>query len=223
MSDNEGAQLPSSLVPSPQGTSEPIVIQVGEQRFYTSSDSLSRSDHLNAMISCRWDSNKQPDGSYFIDADPEVFKHVLQYLRLGVYPLCYDKAKGHDFAMYASIQKLANYLIIPKLVEWLSQRQYLEAVTVRTSGQVVEHVDKLDGLSDLSTEIQYHPTWRTVKKYVCPRGIFEHYDNPNGCGKACRKIQGDAENRYDDYPVLSTLVLTKKTTFNQQLCLEQQT
>ncbi|KAL8773755.1 MAG: hypothetical protein Q9209_001523 [Squamulea sp. 1 TL-2023] len=221
MSESEGVQLPSSsLVLSPQGTSGPIVLQVGEQRFHTSSDSLSRSDHLNAMISGHWDSGRQPDGSYFIDADPEVFKHILQYLRLGLYPLCYDKAKGHDFAMYASIHKLANYLIIPNLVEWLSQRQYLKAVTIQTSAQIMEDVNALGDLKDLSIETHYYPTWRTVKKYVCPREIYEHYNNPHGCGKACRKIQGDAEDRYHECPTLSTLILTKKTVFNQHVCME---
>ncbi|KAI4262008.1 MAG: hypothetical protein L6R42_002807 [Xanthoria sp. 1 TBL-2021] len=212
MSDTE--QSPSS------STSEPIALQVGEQRFLTSRDTLSRSDHLNAVISGRWDSNTQPDGSFFIDADPEIFKHILRFLRHGVYPLCYDKAKGHDFAMYAAIQKQADYFVIPKLVKWLSQGEYTKAITIATMAQIVEGVDKLDGTTDSGTKISYYPTWRTVSKYVCPRGIAVHYGNTWRCGRDCRKAQGDAEDEYEDCPVLSTLALTEKTVFDKDSCLE---
>lgn len=212
MSDTE--QTPSS------STSEPIVLQVGEQRFLTSRDTLSRSHHLHALASGRWDSNTQSDGSFFIDADPEIFKHILRFLRHGVYPLCYDKAKGHDFAMYAAIQKQADYLVIPKLVKWLSQGQYTSAITTATMAQIVEGVDKLDGTNDSGSKISYHPTWRTVKKYVCPRGITVHYGNAWRCGRDCGKAQGDAEDEYEDCPVLSTLVLTEKTVLDKISCLE---
>lgn len=197
-----------------------MVLQVGEQRFLTSRDTLSRSDHLNAIASGRWDSNKQADGSYFIDVDPEIFKHILRFLRHGVYPLCYDKAKGHNYATYAAIQKLADYLVIPKLVKWLNQGQYIKAVTTETIAHIVEGVDKLDGTKDSSTETSYHPTWRTVKKYVCPRGIALHYGNAWRCGRDCRRAQGDADDEYEDCPVLSTLVLTEKTVFDNNICME---
>ncbi|KAL8846465.1 MAG: hypothetical protein Q9221_008449 [Calogaya cf. arnoldii] len=213
MSDTE--QTP----PSPS-TSVPIVLRVGEQCFYTSRDSLSGSDYLSYINSGRWDDNKQPDGSFFIDADPDIFKYVLRFLRHGVYPLCYDEAKGHDFATYAAIQKQADYLIIPELAKWLSEARYLSAVTIKTTAYIVDDVDNLDGTRDLSIKYRYHPTWRTVKKYVCPRGIALHYGNPMRCGKDCRRARGDADDEYEDHPVLSTLVLTEKTVFNGSVCKE---
>ncbi|KAI4121312.1 MAG: hypothetical protein LQ338_006443 [Usnochroma carphineum] len=218
MSDTEATQAPSPPVVPPQGMAGPIVLQVGEGRFHASESTLSESPVLKAMIAERWESSKQPDGSYFLDADPEVFKHVLRFLRHGVYPLCYNIAKGHDFAMYTAIHKQADYLMLDTLAEWLSKRLYLQAITVETSAHVVEDEDGLSGKHDSDTLVQYHPFWRTKKKYVCPRGIAVHYDNPGRCGRACQQAQGDAGDEYEDCPVLSTLVLTKKVAFDQQLC-----
>ncbi|KAL8726740.1 MAG: hypothetical protein Q9166_006535 [cf. Caloplaca sp. 2 TL-2023] len=202
--------------------SELITLQVGEQRFNVTKETLSGSKMLEAKISGRWDSDKQSDGSYFVDADPEIFKPILRFLRHGVYPLYYGNSKGHEFGMYTAIQELATYLIIPKLTEWLSKRQYLRALAVETSAKVTEDEDELRGTYSSDSRVVFHPTWRTVKKYVCPRGIGKHYDNPSGCGRACRAAQGVAEDEYEDCPVLSTLVITSKTVFDQQLCVEEQ-
>ncbi|KAI4234784.1 MAG: hypothetical protein L6R40_006663 [Gallowayella cf. fulva] len=218
MSNAGESQSPSPETPP----SKPIVLQVGEERFYVNQDTLSRSGHLEAVASVRWDHNKQSDGSFFVDADPEVFKHILRFLRHGVYPLCYDKSKGHDFVMYAAIHQLASYLLVEDLMKWLSKAQYLNAVMIETTARVEDDEDGLGGTQSSDTTVEYYPTGRTVKKYVCPRGISKHYDNPRGCGKDCRRAQGDAEDEYEDAPVVSTLVVTQKVIFNQHLCVEEQ-
>lgn len=46
-----------------------------------------------ALLSGRWD-HERADGSFFIDADPELFEHVLRYLRHSVLPIFYVSAKG---------------------------------------------------------------------------------------------------------------------------------
>lgn len=58
-----------------------------------------------------------------------------------------------------------------------------------------------------------------MKKYVCPRGIPVHYDNPSACGRACLNAQGDADDEFDEIPVLSTVVVMEKVEFEQKLCL----
>ncbi|KAI4220036.1 MAG: hypothetical protein L6R36_007906 [Xanthoria steineri] len=173
----------------PPSTSGPMVLQVGEQRFFTSNDSLSRSDYLNAIASGRWDSNKQADGSYFIDADPEIFKRVLRFLRHGIYPLCYDNARGHDYGTYAAIQKQADYFIIPELVAWLKQNQYIKAVTIKAFAQIVESGDIFAQTKEAGTKTSYYPTQRTVKKYICPRGLTPHY-GAWCCDEDCKRAQG---------------------------------
>ncbi|KAL8685664.1 MAG: hypothetical protein Q9224_005728 [Gallowayella concinna] len=217
------ASPPASPLPQPT-SSAPIVLQVGEQSFYVDRDTLLRSRYFESITSGQWDHNKQPNGTFFIDADPEVFKHILRFLRHGVYPLCYDKRKGHDVAMYSAIQKLANHLLVEDVVEWLSKQEYLKAVKIETSAHVVD--DGEDGLTGVvresNVEVRYHPGWRTVKKYVCPRGIFVHYDNPGRCGKDCKRAQGDAEDVYEDVMVLSTLVLTEKVVVDQRLLVKEE-
>ncbi|KAL8802805.1 MAG: hypothetical protein Q9182_003565 [Xanthomendoza sp. 2 TL-2023] len=217
------ASPPASPPPQPTPCG-PIVLQVGEQRFYVHQNTLQSSQHLESITSGRWDHNKQPDGSFFIDADPEVFKYILRFLRHGLYPLCYDKSKGHDFAMYAAIHKLADYLMVEGVMGWLSKQQYLQAVKIETSTHVVEdnEAGQLAAIQGSNIEVRHYACWRNVKKYVCPRGIVVHYGIPGRCGKDCRKAQGDADDLYEDAAVLSTLVVTEKTVFNQQLCVDEQ-
>lgn len=180
---------------------------------------------LAAKISDHWNSEKQADGSYFLDADPEIFKYVLRFLRHGVYPLAYDGAKGHDFGLYAAILELADFLLVEKLASWLKEQRYLKVVQVESSMRFLQMVEEMDefsvvGSESSDTKVQWHPSWRVVKKYVCPRGITKHYDNPSGCGQACRKSQGDKEDEYEDCNALSVMIVKEKTVFNAQLCVE---
>ncbi|KAL8735070.1 MAG: hypothetical protein Q9181_002954 [Wetmoreana brouardii] len=152
---------PDVSIASTPGASGPIVLQVGEQRFYVSKDTLSGSEMLKAKTNEHWLSGKQADGSYFLDADLEVFKHILRFLRYGVYPFCYDIAKGHDYALYAAIHCQADFLLIEKLTTWLREQQYLKAVTVECSARVVEDDEgafRLSGTSDSNTKFQIQPS-----------------------------------------------------------------
>ncbi|KAL8660767.1 MAG: hypothetical protein Q9202_006234 [Teloschistes flavicans] len=211
---------PSS--PPPPSSSKPLVLQVGAERFMTTAATLSRSAMLAAKISDHWNSEKQADGSYFLDADPEIFKYVLRFLRHGVYPLAYDGAKGHDVGLYAAILQLADFLLVEKLASWLKEQRYLKVVQIETSTRVLEMEEKMEKFSVVGSEsrVQWHPSWRVVKKYVCPRGITKHYDNPSDCGQACRKSQGDKEDVYEDCYALSVMIVKKKTVFHAQLCVE---
>lgn len=176
---------------------------------------------LRAKIAECWELDKQADGSYFIDADPQIFKHVLRFLRHGVYPLCCDMTTGHDLGLYMAIHRQADFLLVPKLSDWLSKQQYFKAVTIDTSAEIAENLYSLFGSNDSDTRVHYHPSWRNIKKFVCPRRIGLHYGNPGNCGRACKQAQGDAEDEFEDVPVLSTLVLKQKLVLNQGLCVEQ--
>ncbi|KAL8824511.1 MAG: hypothetical protein Q9170_008129 [Blastenia crenularia] len=212
MSDIEDTLAPETST-LPQSASKAVILRVGETYFHTTTDTLSGSGMLSAMLE-RWDTNKQPDGSFPIDADPEIFRYVLRFLRSGVYPLCYDNVKGHDFFLYAAIHQLANFLIVDDLSNWLSKQLYHQVVTIETSTKVVEGEDELVGAHGSDSRAQYHPSWTLKKKYVCPRGISKHYDNPRGCGRACRSAQGDKEDEYVEVSVLETLVVMEKVVFN---------
>lgn len=112
---------------------EIVTLQVGGKRFVTMSKTLTReSGFFSALLSDRCD-DRQPDGSYFIDTDPDLFKHILRYLRRRLLPLFYDKCKGHNHALYAALLEEAKYFQIPRLEKWLDERRYLQAVNVKYS------------------------------------------------------------------------------------------
>ncbi|KAJ9137728.1 hypothetical protein NKR23_g8963 [Pleurostoma richardsiae] len=127
-----GAGLdPGAPAPRPSLASDVRVsLQVGERRFTTTKETLVGESHFFAsLLSGRW-KNALEDGSYFIDADPVLFEHILRFLRRGVYPLFFDVVKGHDHILYHSLQEEARYFGIPRLEDWLEQKRYLEAVRV---------------------------------------------------------------------------------------------
>lgn len=179
---------------------EPLILQVGSERFFTTTKALSRSPRFEAKLKKGWKSRKQADGSYFLDADPKIFEHVLRFLRHGIYPLAYDSFKGHDFGLYAAVCRLANTYQVEKLSMWLREQRYLEVIRTETStGIAQEGLDNKEGLTpskisnrthDGNVRSQYFPSFDILEKYVCPRSIEEHYDNPEGCGKACKRHRG---------------------------------
>ncbi len=85
-----------------------ITLQVGERQFITMAETMTQeSAFFAALLSERWD-NADADGSYFIDADPDLFEHILRYLRRGVFPIFYDNVKGHNHALYLALLQEAN-------------------------------------------------------------------------------------------------------------------
>ncbi|TGO28753.1 hypothetical protein BPAE_0023g00180 [Botrytis paeoniae] len=197
----------------------PITLQVGERRFVTTKNTMTgESPFFAALLSGRWDSNEQADGSYFIDADPDLFEHILRYLRRAVLPIFYDIKKGHDHALYLALLGEARYFQITRLENWLKNKRYLYAVQICSS---VEELDDLWSESHSTDEnAEYHPRWDTEKVYICPRGIGVHRGNANACGRQCENVRGDSEYIYEDEPVLKTLVIRKKVVVDQAACME---
>ena len=213
--DTSSQSAPTSPTPAVM-----ITLQVGDRRFVTTKETLTHQcGFFSSLLSGRWD-NVQPDGSYFVDADGDLFDYILRYLRRGVLPVFYDNAKGHDHALYFSLLEEARYFQIPRLEIWLEEKTYLQAVKIKHTAVELEGVEQIPETIEADTELEYQ-TARTVKKvYVCPRGIFVHRGNPNNCGKLCRKSQGDAEDEYVDEEVLRTLVIRRRTIFDEGICIE---
>jgi len=197
-----------------------ITLEVGEQRFVTTAATLTEeSGFFSSLLSGRWD-NTQEDGSYFIDADADLFKHILRYLRRGVLPIFYDNLKGHDHGMYLALLEEAKYFQIPRLEKWIRDKEYFQAVKITRTALEREGVDAIDETTGTDIETDIYPVWTTEKVYVCPRNITVHRGNPSACGKTCRKVQGDADDEYVDEPLLRTVVIRKRTMFDQQACIE---
>ncbi|KAI9731296.1 MAG: hypothetical protein M1834_005199 [Cirrosporium novae-zelandiae] len=201
-------------------STNPITLQIGQRRFVTTWSTITpESGFFSSLLSRRWNS-EQADGSYFIDADPELFEHILRYLRRGVLPVFYDKSTGYDHALYFALLREAKYFQITRLQKWIEDKTYLQSVKVVYSAVEFEGINGLDGFTSTDVDVEYHPVWKTRKIYVCPRDIFVHRGNPTACGRSCRKAQGDVEDQYVEEEVLKTLIIRKQTIFNQEICVE---
>jgi hypothetical protein len=74
---------------------------------------------------------KLPDGSLFVDADADVFRIILNYMRRPtVYPLLWTREKGFDHAMYSKVMAEADFYMLEELRDWILEKKYLKAVVV---------------------------------------------------------------------------------------------
>ena len=131
-----------------------ISLQVGERHFVTLKSTLEeKSSFFRALLAEEWQGSRSPDGSYFVDADLDLFVHILRYLRRGVFPLFYKATYGFDFALYQALQEEALYFGIEDLHIWIKDQKYAQIVRVQyTMDEVkgegvsaMDHFTTLDG------------------------------------------------------------------------------
>jgi phytoene desaturase (3,4-didehydrolycopene-forming) len=200
-------------------TGEPITLQVGGRRYTTFRSTLTDgSNYFARLFSAEWQ-RPQADGSYLIDADEELFLHILRYLRSGALPIFYNNSTGHDYGMYLALLGEAQFFQIDRLRDWLRNKEYEKAVKIEYSAEECEGFQQLAKTCYSHLQVEYHPTWITKKVYICPRGIFVHRGRPSACGMACKKAQGDAEKEFEEEHELRTMVISKKTILDCGLCL----
>jgi BTB/POZ domain-containing protein KCTD9 len=70
---------------------------------------------------------------------PGAFEYVLNYLRRGVFPLAFDRQKGHDYSLYAKIFEEAKYFQCPLLIMRLEDECYYKCVTWQVSTEIQEN------------------------------------------------------------------------------------
>jgi BTB/POZ domain-containing protein KCTD9 len=227
MADNEPF-ISCSLHKTDDSSAEPpatrrkrITLQVSTTRFETLADTLQESGFFAALLSGRWSSQTELDGSIFVDADADLFVHILQYLRRGVMPVFFDEAKGHNYPLYSALLEEARYFQIPQLESWISEKKYLIAVRTVHSAEVLEGEGavNLNSLANLGTDTftEYRSTWVTEQVYVCPRRIVVHRGNPDSCGRQCRSA-GPGE--FVDENVLKIVAVKRQTYFRYEDCVD---
>ncbi|KAL4888604.1 BTB/POZ protein [Aspergillus ambiguus] len=173
-----------------------VVLQVGERRFTTTREILNESPFFQALLSERWN-DAQADGSYFVDADPDLFAHILRYLRRGMYPIFYDRVKGHDYALYAALLAEAEYFGIADLQDWLKKQRYLEVVRVEMALHELTDPARRNMIWD--REIEFFPDW--IHEKVNPQPGMPVYAHG---GYIQRKLTG--------------VILEKKVVFDMKKC-----
>jgi len=92
-----------------------VRLNVGGQIFVTTYSTLTRTKSMLArMFSGLFPLEKESDGTYFIDRDPAVFSHILNYLRDGSIFV-----KGMDANLKQALLREAKYYQIYGLVSLL--------------------------------------------------------------------------------------------------------
>lgn len=198
-----------------------VTLQVGERHFTTSRETLvSESGFFASLLSGNWGSARS-DGSYFIDADPEIFEHILRYLRRGILPIFFDRVKGHDHNMYLSVLEEARYFQLDRLIEWLENRSYVNAVQVTHSLHQYDEGDYDETIEKSSSwDMKFHVGWATKKVYICPREILAHRGQPLRCGRKCRSMRGDEPEKYEDEIFSNAVAVSTHVSFKNELRVE---
>ena len=146
-----------------------ITIQVGERCFTTEVWTLVFESGLFHAISPQtWNDAIEDRPCYFIDGDPDLFDHILRYLRRGVFPVFYDKAKGHDYALYTVLSCEARFFKIPRLVSWLEEQRYLYAFRNIYTITELKGAQQFNRSPVSDAEFEFYPSKVTEKVYVCP-------------------------------------------------------
>ena len=207
--------------------SSEIHLRVGEREFWTSKTTLTGgSTYFASMLSGNWtETEHEHHNAIFIDSDPDIFTHILRFLRTGVFPIFWNRTMGFDFPLYVQLLREAQYFGVQSLAEWILRKQYLQTVKVQyftkevggppESSDMPEYSDVLTG----DIERTYHPQWRTEKRYRCPRNIYIHNGSPDRCGRACEKAKLEGQSNYEDAEVMRTLICETKVVFNNDACL----
>lgn len=167
--------------------SERVTLLIGETTFTTTRTTLVPSAVLTRLTTL----HSPDEGSYFVDADPGLFSHILRYLRTGMYPLFYDSTNGHDEPQYLALLNQARFYEIGKLEDWLTSKEYLNVVQRRTwaksmtlCGETqIEHLEELTHLRNETLTIL------TVKEsretcFRCPKSNWRHDGRKVNCLKA---------------------------------------
>lgn len=162
---------------------------------------------------------QQPDGSYFIDADPDLFAHILRFLRQGTFPL-FLKGKSFDYSLYSALLDCARFFQVINLEGWLENEKYRNMVTaVHTVHERCgpELFSAAGNFHYADEEMEFHPSLHTREAYVCPRNDEAH-TSPKMCGRACERTRGDRELEYKEEQYWSALVVRKAVKIHNQNC-----
>lgn len=167
--------------------SERITLLVGETTFHTTLTTILPSAVLTRLTTL----HSPAKGPYFIDADPELFVHVLRYLRTGMFPLFYSPDTGHDEPRYAALLNQARFYEIPKLEDWLTSKTYQECAQRRTwarsmtlCGEAqIEHLEELTHLKNETLTI-LKVKQSQQKCFRCPTSNWKHDGRKTICIRA---------------------------------------
>ncbi|KAF2174934.1 hypothetical protein K469DRAFT_612663 [Zopfia rhizophila CBS 207.26] len=80
-------------------------------------ESINESKYFEAQVS-RSQSGQQPDEPWFLDAHPDLFEHLLCFIRRpDIIPLFWDKTIGFDYDLYNTLGEKADFCGVSALAD----------------------------------------------------------------------------------------------------------
>lgn len=201
-----------------------IVLDVSGRKYVTQEITLQASPYFRNLLA-RWEhcSDKQEDGSYFIDADSDIFQHILDFMRRpSKYPLFWTKQTGFNYALYNKLEAEADYFLLHDLRDWLREKHYLDAVKTIVEAMALSEYELADRHSQrryaADIEIQgFHGSYSGERRYRNPCAIHTEANAPaRGCNY-CEKLIRAHGAQHDDPPKKLTLVVTR-IVFDTNIC-----
>jgi hypothetical protein len=198
-----------------------ITLDVAGRHFKVSSDIVTAESGLfkrQLSAQCNW--VPQRDGTYFIDTNPALFEHLLDFMRRpSVFPLFWSQNKGFDYNLYQRLQAEAEYFQISTLDKWIKEKKYHQAVTIRTYEPVTRELKNMpqERIAGNMTKDWYYVS-KVHKTYVCPRRIHCHYGKREACGRACHEHKGDGDTDYDEEEYLKVVAVKREIVFDEEVC-----
>ena len=114
----------------------------------------------------------------------------------------------------------AAYFQIEALEKWIQNKTYLKAIKSTHRALEVDEIQRVSRTFSSELDVEYHPSWMREQIYICPRRIFVHRGNPEACGRQCKQTRGTAEREYEEELTMKVLVIEKETTFNSEICMD---
>ena len=165
-----------------------INLNVGGRHVTTSLSTLKKEphSHLAAMFSGHGPVSMDSEGRYFIDVDPDVFSHILNYLRVNLLPPA-DKA--------LAVYKFAIQLGLTSLSEKLSSYAQVNGENMLTKHRYYEDV-----YSQVSSQIIHYDTFFFVLRYQP-----QHMYSQSTFGSALNNnyFENQNEHRIEECPLCS--------------------
>jgi hypothetical protein len=204
-----------------------IVLDVSGRKYKTRMSTLRVSPYFDTLLT-RWDdcSDRQMDGSYFIDADPDAFQHVLDFMRRpSRFPLFWTKETGFNYALYNKLEAEADYFGLDDLHDWLRGKRYVDAVktvvevTVLSEQQIGNLVNQPRSGADMEVQ-SYFGSYSDARKSRNTCAYHRDVTKPTTACLDCAEIIRAHGPQYDDPEKKLTLV-TKTLVFDETVCTNE--
>lgn len=216
-----------SLTPNNQE----IFVNVAGKLYRTTRAVLTKSPffryHLSNPVS------RDMDGAVVVNADPELFENILQYLQHGVYPLFVSPAGQHDVFKYLTLAREARYFHLERLVGWLEQGRFAQAYRVEFSQRLIR-ADEIGDKAGTAPKVFWDSNvlsmvlsearsveWGKHMIALCPRGVAGHRGRRNECWKVCFMGRNTPVWEYDVVPYPMFTLVTKTLVINHNLLRDQ--